>query len=28
MDGPLTATGVMVLDNGESRQVVYGQAAL
>jgi hypothetical protein len=27
-DGPLTATGVMVLDNGEARQVVYGQAAL
>ncbi|TIX71693.1 MAG: hypothetical protein E5V25_07845 [Mesorhizobium sp.] len=26
-DGPLTATGVMVLDNGQTRQVVYGQAA-
>lgn len=27
MDGPLTATGTMTLDNGETRQVVYGQAA-
>ncbi|MBN9079679.1 MAG: hypothetical protein BGN87_18505 [Rhizobiales bacterium 65-79] len=25
-DGPLTATGTMVLSNGQTKQIVYGQA--